>query len=75
MDQSPHPPPGTEKEIFFEALERGTPAERAAYLDGACGKDLPLRHRVQLLLDHHFQQDGFSIHFTRTLFIFRIITR
>jgi serine/threonine protein kinase len=59
MDQSPHPPAGTEKEIFFEALERGTPAERAAYLDGACGKDLALRHRVQRLLDHHFQQDSF----------------
>ena len=59
MDQSPHPPAGTEKEIFFEALERGTTAERAAYLDGACGNDLALRHRVQLLLDHHFQQDSF----------------
>ena len=59
MDQSHHPPAGTEKEIFFEALDRGTPAERAAYLDGACGKDLTLRRRVQLLLDHHFLQDSF----------------
>ena len=59
MDQSPHPPAGTEKEVFFEALDRGTAAERAAYLDGACGKDLALRHRVQRLLDHHFQQDSF----------------
>jgi WD40 repeat protein/tRNA A-37 threonylcarbamoyl transferase component Bud32 len=61
MDPSSQPPAGTEKEIFFEALERDTPAERAAYLDGACGKDLALRHRVQLLLDHHFQQDSFMI--------------
>ena len=59
MDPSHHAPAGTEKEIFFEALEQGTPAERAAYLDGACGKNEALRHRVQLLLDHHFKQDGF----------------
>ncbi len=59
MDPSPHTPERTEKAIFFEVLEKATPGERAAFLDGACGKDLALRQRVQLLLDHHFQQDSF----------------
>src|SRR5215212_8243005 len=49
----------SEKEIFCEAIEKGTPEERAAYLDGACGKDLPLRQRVEELLAKHFQQDSF----------------
>src|SRR6266480_1398023 len=49
----------SEKEIFFEAIEKATPAERAAYLDGACGKDPLLRQRVEDLLAKHFQQDSF----------------
>jgi len=49
----------SEKEIFCEAIEKGTPGERAAYLDGACGKDLSLRQRVEELLTKHFQQDSF----------------
>src|SRR4051794_15279156 len=49
----------SEKEIFCEAIEKGTPQERAAYLDGACGKDLSLRQRVEELLAKHFQQDSF----------------
>src|SRR5689334_6911534 len=36
--------------IFTEALARPTPAERAAYLDGACGEDAELRRRVEALL-------------------------
>src|SRR5213594_638356 len=48
-----------EKEIFCEAIEKATPEERAAYLDGACGKDLLLRQRVEDLLAKHFQQDSF----------------
>ncbi len=51
--------PRSEKEIFSEAIERVTPEERAAYLDGACGKDLQLRRRVDDLLVKHFQQDSF----------------
>src|SRR5215475_14473048 len=49
----------SEKEIFFEAMEKATPEERAAYLDGACGKDVPLRRRVEDLLAKHFRQDAF----------------
>jgi tRNA A-37 threonylcarbamoyl transferase component Bud32 len=36
--------------IFFAALERADPAERAAYLDRACAGDADLRARVERLL-------------------------
>src|SRR6266568_2729976 len=49
----------SEKEIFLEAIEKATPQERVAYLDGACGKDPLLRRRVEGLLAKHFQQDSF----------------
>jgi WD40 repeat protein/serine/threonine protein kinase len=39
--------------IFLSALDKGTPAERAAYLDGACGADAELRQRVERLLAAH----------------------
>ena len=56
--------PGTsgrrsEKEIFFDALEKNTPEERAAFLDGACGTNPVQRARVEALLADHFQQDDF----------------
>ncbi|MFO0848279.1 MAG: serine/threonine-protein kinase [Gemmataceae bacterium] len=43
----------TEREIFFEALDRGSPAERAAFLDAACAGDAALRGRVEGLLRSH----------------------
>src|SRR3954466_794126 len=49
----------SEKEIFFEVIENATPEERAAYLDGACGKDPLLRRRVEELVARHFEQDSF----------------
>ncbi len=49
----------SEKEIFFEALDKKTPEERTAFLDGACGKNPALRARVEALLADHFQQDAF----------------
>ena len=49
----------SEKEIFFEALDKNTPQERAAFLDGACGKNPVLRARVEALLADHFQEDAF----------------
>src|SRR5262249_15071484 len=49
----------TEREIFFEVIDKATPEERAAYLERACGQDLLLRRRVEELLAKHFQQDGF----------------
>jgi WD40 repeat protein/serine/threonine protein kinase len=45
--------------IFFEALEKGTPKERAAYLDAACGDDRNLRQRVERLLAAYPQVGSF----------------
>src|SRR5579883_2003817 len=42
-----------ERAIFFEALDRGDPAARAAYLDEACAGDAELRRRVEVLLQSH----------------------
>jgi eukaryotic-like serine/threonine-protein kinase len=39
--------------IFTEALERTDPADRAAYLVGACAGDAALRRRVEALLAAH----------------------
>ena len=43
----------TEREIFIEALKRETGSERQAYLDGACGKNVQLRERIERLLAKH----------------------
>src|SRR5215472_12606624 len=55
----PQPTKRSAKEIFLEAIEKATPQERAAYLDGACGKDTVLRQLVVDLLAKHFQPDSF----------------
>ena len=47
-----------EREIFFEALEMPTPEGRAAYLHGACGRDVTLRRKVDELLKEHFSNDS-----------------
>ncbi len=49
----------TEKEIFFEALDRHSPQERNLFLDGACGENSQLRAAVDALLVDHFQPDRF----------------
>lgn len=49
----------SEKEIFFEAMEKAGPAERAAYLDQVCGRNSPLRERMEGLLARHFEPDKF----------------
>jgi serine/threonine protein kinase/Flp pilus assembly protein TadD len=41
------------EDIFLAAVEKDSPAERAAYLDGACGNDAGLRARVEALLTAH----------------------
>jgi WD40 repeat protein len=48
-----------ERTIFLDALEKDDPAERAAYLDEACGGDLALRQRVEALLQSHAQAGDF----------------
>ncbi len=39
--------------VFNEAVSKSAPAERAAYLDQACGGDAELRERVERLLASH----------------------
>jgi WD40 repeat protein/serine/threonine protein kinase len=47
------------EEILMAAVEKQTPAERAAYLDGACGSDAALRFLVEGLLRSHEQAGSF----------------
>lgn len=44
--------------IFFSALEKTSPEERANYLDQVCGDDRDLRQRVERLLDAHPKAAG-----------------
>src|SRR5436309_2805471 len=45
--------------VFFEALEKAAPAERAAYLEEACAGKEALRRRVEALLAAHPQVGQF----------------
>ncbi|MHC4549454.1 MAG: serine/threonine-protein kinase [Planctomycetota bacterium] len=47
------------EEIFHAALRKGSAAERAAFLDGACGYDAALRARVDVLLQAHDEAGSF----------------
>jgi hypothetical protein len=47
-----------EEALFAAALEKRTPAERAAYLEGACGDDHALRARIEALLAAHEASGG-----------------
>ncbi|MCI0461473.1 MAG: protein kinase [Gemmataceae bacterium] len=47
--------PMTLEDIFLAAAEKDTPAQRAAYLDSACGGDTALRAQVEALLRAHAQ--------------------
>src|SRR6516162_7273551 len=58
MSQS-QPQCRSEKEIFFEVVEKATAQERADCLERACGQDLVLRRRVEDLLAKHAQVDSF----------------
>src|SRR5437899_3341779 len=57
MNTPDQPPAGRERELFIKALEKPTPGERAAFLDGACGADAALRSRLMALLER-FDQIG-----------------
>src|SRR5262245_36902174 len=48
----------SERSIFEAAIALGTPHERAAYLDGACGGDGALRREVEALLAAHDRLGG-----------------
>ena len=45
--------PKTAKDLFLAAVEKSTPAERAAFLDEACAGDATLRQQVEALLQAH----------------------
>jgi eukaryotic-like serine/threonine-protein kinase len=45
----------TEREIFLAAVKEPTTAERAAFLDQACGADANLRRQIEALLVEHEQ--------------------
>jgi WD40 repeat protein/serine/threonine protein kinase len=42
-----------ERAIFVAALNQSDPTDRAAFLAGACGDDVALRQRVEILLREH----------------------
>src|SRR5215471_5062958 len=53
--------------VFFAALGKADPAERAAYLSEACGADADLRRQVDRLLAAHpqvgrFLRDDVAVH-------------
>jgi WD40 repeat protein/serine/threonine protein kinase len=48
----------TEREIFLRALDCDTPEARAAYLEGACARDVALRGKLEELLKEHFANDS-----------------
>src|SRR5262245_8976141 len=48
----------TVKAIFLDALEKPAPAERAAFLDQACGGNADLRRSVDALLNSHDSPDA-----------------
>src|SRR5262245_23828559 len=51
--------PSPVEAIFFAALEKSSPEERAAYLDQACGGDADLRCGVERLLAAHAKVGDF----------------
>src|SRR5262245_30756572 len=46
-------------DLFCDALELASAADRAAYLDRACGDDADLRRRVERLLEAHAEAESF----------------
>jgi hypothetical protein len=50
-------PPEKIKGVFLEALDRATPADRAAYLDEACRADPAVRQQIEALLQAHERPD------------------
>ncbi|MBM4026626.1 MAG: hypothetical protein FJ280_14675 [Planctomycetes bacterium] len=54
-------PEKCEEAIFYSALERTSPAARAAYVQEACGSDTDLLDRVRALLRADGIEDGFLV--------------
>jgi formylglycine-generating enzyme required for sulfatase activity len=49
----------TEEQVFLAALDRKDPADRAAFLEEACGADVDLRRQVEELLALHVKPGEF----------------
>jgi signal transduction histidine kinase len=47
------------EDVFLAALKKGSPEERAAYLDSACQGNPELRRHIERLLDAHPMASGF----------------
>ena len=47
-----------EESLFAAALEKEDATQRQAFLDGACGDDVTLRRRLEVLLAGHEQGPG-----------------
>src|SRR5262245_46694272 len=50
-----------ERDIFIEALQKASPAERSSYLDAACAGDDRLRQCVLQLLAEHEKNESFFL--------------
>src|SRR5262245_41424623 len=48
----------TEEELFVKALEKESSTDRQAFLDAACGHDVALQARVQMLLEADARSRG-----------------
>jgi eukaryotic-like serine/threonine-protein kinase len=51
----------TERTIFLDALEKTDPAERAAFLNQACGENAPLRDRIEQLIKSLDEAGSFMV--------------
>ena len=51
--------PNRAQAVFLAALSQPAPADRLRYLDEACGPDVELRQRVELLLRAHDDPGSF----------------
>jgi hypothetical protein len=49
----------TEEQVFLAALNLTDPADRATYLEKACGGDVAFRRHVEELLAAHFKTGAF----------------
>ncbi len=57
MNDQPKSPFDAEREIFLESLQCESPEERAAFLDRACANDPAIRLAVEVLLQHHKEDE------------------
>ncbi len=57
MNDQPKSPTDAERDIFLESLKCESAEERSVFLDGACANNPALRRAVELLLEHHKEDE------------------